>query len=336
MSKKLNLLSVAVVAALALPMAANAGDAKVYAGIHTAFEMVTIGDADAAYDINGKSRKGNKLGLKGSTDSNLMDFKAVYQFEIGLDASKDGSTGLNGGYFQRDTWAGLSSKTMGTVRAGTIGTAWKSTSKMVDPLFTTALEGRDGLVGGASSQLAGGVGTGKGRSTHTVRYDSPSIAGAKVSVNYAFVGTGKDNLGAGVLYKMGGIAAFANYQTSGEDAAGDALTAMKVGAKVKMGAIGISGAYEIDGGAISQTKDGEANHLYVAATYGMGATTLIANLGMKDDVSSTTKNGRTGFGVAVSQQVAKKVSIYAGYGSSSGNGTEVDKSALAIGMKAGF
>ena len=113
MSKKLNLLSVAVVAALALPMAANAGDAKVYGAVHVAFQQVTVGDADATYDIDGTSSKANKIGLKGSTDSNLMDFKAVYQFEMGLHQQKDS-------YFQRDTWVGLSSKSMGTVRGGTM------------------------------------------------------------------------------------------------------------------------------------------------------------------------------------------------------------------------
>ena len=321
MNKKL--LSVAVAAALVLPMAANAGDAKVYGAVHVALQSVTVGDADAVWDIDGTSSKANKLGIKGSTDTNLMDFKAVYQFEMGLHQENDA-------YFQRDTWVGMSSKSMGTVRGGTIGTAWKSNSKMVDPLFTTALEGRGKIVGGASANLAGGKGTNKGRSTHTVRYDSPSIAGAKLSVNYAFADA-KDNIGAGVTYKMGGMAFFGNYQTTGED-----LSATKVGAKIKMGAIGISGAYEIDGGAISDNKDGEANNLYVAATYGMGATTLIVNFGMSDDETSTDKTGRTGFGVAVSQKLAKKVSLYAGWGSSSGDDSDKDKSALAIGMKAGF
>lgn len=327
MSKKL--LSVAVAAALTLPMMANAGDAKVYGAVHVAFQQTTEGSDDAVYNIDGSGSKANKLGLKGSTDSNLMDFKAVYQFEMGLDQEKDS-------YFQRDTWVGLSSKSLGTVRGGTIATGWKSTSKMVDPLFTTALEARGGVVGGASSQLAGGKGTNRGRSTHTVRYDSPSIAGAKLVVNYAFApaSVGKDNIGAGVEFKSGGIAAFFNYQTSNTVA--DDLSAMKVGGKYTMGAIGISGSYEIDSGAISQTKDGEENNLYLAATYGMGATTLIASYGMSDDESSTSKTGRSGFGLAVSQQVAKKVSVYAGYGASTGDQSADDMKALAIGMKAGF
>jgi predicted porin len=327
MNKKL--ITAAVAAAMAVPMMANAGgNAKVYGAVHQAFQMVTVGDEDAVYTIDGTARKANKLGMKGSVDTNLMDAKAVYQFEMGLN-----SDGEKGSYFQRDTWAGLSSKSMGTVRAGTIATGWKSTAKMVDPLFTTALEGRSGVVGGASSQLAGGTGTGRGRATHTVRYDSPSMGGAKVVANYSFAPE-KDNIGVGVEYKMSGVAAFFNYQTS--NMGDEDLSAMKVGAKATFGDIGVSGAYAIDGGALSQMKDGEANHLYLAGTYGMGATTLIVNFGMSDDMSSTMKSGRTGFGFAVSQQVAKKVAIYGGYGMSSGDDSDNDVSALAIGMKAGF
>lgn len=321
MNKKL--LSVAVVAAMALPMTANAGAAKAYGAVHVALQSVTVGDADAVWDIDGTSSKATKMGVKGSTDTNLMDFKAVYQIEMGLNQQSDS-------FYQRDTWVGLSSKSMGTVRGGTIKTGWKSTSIMVDPLFTTALEGRGGVVGGASGQLAGGKGTGRGRSTHTVRYDSPSFGGVKLVANYAF-DAGKDNIGAGVVYKTGGISAFANYQTSGED-----LSAMKVGGKFSSGAIGISGAYEIDGGAISQNKDGEQNKLYLAGTYTMGATTLIVNFGSSAETTSGAANDSTGFGLAVSQKVAKKVSIYGGYGQSSGGDNYTDMSALAIGMNAKF
>ena len=353
MSKKLNLLSVAVVAALALPMAANAGAAKVYGQVHVALQQTTMGSDDAKWDIDGTSSKANKLGVKGSVDTNLMDFKAVYQYEAGLnmevtdtfdepdkvDPTNDVDTKVGEGiYFQRDTWVGLSSKSMGTVRAGTIGTAWKSTSKMVDPLFTTALESRSGAggIGGASKALAGGKGVYAGRATSTVRYDSPMIAGAKVSANYGFVDGSKNPMGLGVLYKMGDIAAFFNYQSTEED-----LSAMKVGAKMKMGAIGVSGAYEIDGGAISKKKDGKMNMFTGSASYSMGATTLIAKYSMNAD-SETGTNGadkldqRSGFALAVSQKVAKKASIYAGYGSSSGELSKNDVKALAIGMKAGF
>ncbi|MDX1810599.1 MAG: porin, partial [Gammaproteobacteria bacterium] len=200
MNKKL--MSIAVAAAMAVPMAANAGgEATAYGQIHVALQHVTVGDADGVMSIDGAGAKANKLGMKGSVDTNLMDAKAVYQFELGL--NQDGETGS---YFQRDTWAGLSSKSLGTVRGGTMATGWKSTSAMVDPLFTTALEGRGGVVGGASGQLAGGLGTNRGRATHTVRYDSPSMGGAKVVANYSFApdSVGDNNIGLGVIYKPKG------------------------------------------------------------------------------------------------------------------------------------
>jgi len=324
MNKKL--ITVAVATAMAIPMVANAGaKAKAYGGMHVAFQMVEVGDADATYDIDGSSRKGSKVGLKGSTDTNLMDFKAVYQIELGL------NQGGNGAVYQRDSWAGLSSKSKGTIRGGTIGTPWKSNSKLVDPLFTTALEGRGGVVGGASSRLAGGTAPDRGRSTHAVRYDSPSFSGVKVSANYAFIQGTEDAMGLGVTYKAKGMAGFFNYASTGEDKA-----AMKIGGKAKFGDIGVSGAYEIDQGAIGNAKDSEKNSLYVAGTYGMGATTLIVNFSMVAESASDAKDDSTGFGFAVSQKIAKKVSVYGGYGMSSGGDNYTEMSALAIGMKAGF
>jgi len=331
MNKKL--MSIAVASALALPMVnANAGDmAKVYGEVHVALERVKLGDADPTYDVNGKTRKANKLGLKGAVDTNLLDFKAVYQFEIGLDHQQT----FRDTYFQRDTWAGLTSKSMGTVRAGTIETAWKSNAKLVDPLFTTALEARDSVIHGESSNLAGGVAPDRGRATHSVRYDSPSFSGVKVSANYAFNQTGVDPMGLGVTWKAKGMAAFFNYQSTTKDA-GTLLSAMKVGGKAMFGAFGVSGAYAIDSGAIGGSKDDKQNMLYLAGTYGMGATTFVLSFSMADAKTSTSKDNSTGFGLAVNQKLAKKVSIYAGYGQSSGGSGYTKVDALALGMIAKF
>ncbi len=329
MNKKL--LSVAVIAALALPLTANAGTSKAYGKVHLALQGVTAGDASRVWDIDGESRKASKFGIKGSVDTNLMDFKAVYQLEMGLDMNKasDGQGYL--GYYERDTWTGMSSKTMGTVRGGTIISAWKSTSKLVDPMFTTAFEGRGKIVGGASSQLAGGTGDNRGRSTRTIRYDSPKIAGVKVSANYAFRDAA-DAMGVGVLYKAGGIAAFANYQTINADE-----SATKFGGKISMGAFGLSGAYEIDSGAISTNgKDGTQNSLYAAATYSMGATTFVANLGQVAESLKDAADDSLGYGFTVKQKVAKKVSIYAGYGASSGGTEYEDRTAIIVGMNSNF
>ena len=332
MNKKL--MSIAVASALALPVVNANADAmsKPYGEVHMAFQRVAAGSANATYDIDGTSSKANKLGLKGSVDTNLLDAVAVYQIELGFHNGK----ALYGEFFERDTWVGLSSKSMGTIRGGTMATAWKSNSALVDPLFTTALEGRGSVVGGDSSKLAGGVSPTSGRATHAVRYDSPSFGGVKVSANYSFNQTDQNPLGLGVTYKAKGMAGFFNYQSTGKDKA-----AMKVGGKAMFGAFGVSGAYEIDQGAIGGFKDSKMNELYLAGTYTMGATTFILNFGNAAESASGKKDNSTGFGLAVSQQLAKKVSMYAGYGTRSGGanaaGSGVDKiNALAIGMIAKF
>jgi len=332
MNKKL--LSVAVVAALAVPTLANAG-AKTYGQLHVAVESVTVGSGDAQWAVDGKSSKANKFGIKGSTDTDLMDFKAVYQYEIGL--KQDVGAGV---YYQRDTWVGMSSKSVGTVRMGTIITAWKSSTKSIDPLFTTALEGR-GFLDLTSGKLAGGSGDGRGRSTRTIRYDSPSIAGAKIVGDYN-MSDGENNVGVGVRFKSGPIKAFVDYKSIAKgnfvDDGAKSGTATKVGAKYAANGIGLSVQYEIDGGAVSGSTTKEQDNLFLNGTYTMGATTFILTAGNKFDSSSTAKDGYIGWGAAVSQQVAKKVALYVGYGATinDSSNSDNDVGALALGMKAGF
>jgi len=346
MNKKL--LSVAVLAVLAAPLTANAG-AKVYGAMHVAVERTTVGDADATYALDGRSRKASKLGLKGSTDTSLMDFKTVYKFEMGLDQNK----GAKGSYYQRDTWVGLSSKSMGTVRAGTIKTAWKATSSMVDPLFTTAFEGR-GFLGLTSAKQAGGTGDGRGRSTRTIRYDSPTIAGAKILADYNFSVEGENNIGLGLRYKIGGLKVFADYKSIGKgnfvDGGAKAGTATKVGAKFSSGAIGASFQYEKDSGAVTGSTTKTQDNLFANVTYSMGATTFIVTAGQQSDSSSGADDGRKSYAFVVSQKVAKKVSLYTGYGAYAGgvntstftkdaNGDTIKAdamSAFVVGIKAGY
>jgi len=344
MNKKL--IVVAVAGALALPMAANAGGkVKTYGAMHVAVERISVGDGDAQLSMNSSSRKGNRLGIKGSKDTNVADFKAVFQFEAGLNMEDThAKTGINSGkpttglYFQRDSWVGLSSKSMGTVRAGTMATSYKQSGAKLDPLFTTGAEGR-GAINIMSATMHAGVGDGRGRSAHTVRYDSPSIAGAKVIVDYNIVAGGAgDNFGAGVHWKNGPAKAFFDYQSIHADTfgTGDDVNAMKFGGAYTVAGFTIGAQYEIDGGAISKNKDGTQNMLFVTASYKMGSTTFIVNGGMADEKTDGAKNDNTSYVVAVSQAVAKKTGIYVGYAGTSGGDKHNEVSALIAGMTAKF
>ncbi len=340
MNKKL--ITIAVATAMAMPMVVNAGTkAKFYGRMHVAGEMVDDGTT-TTYSLNGHARKANRIGGKAEFDTNLMDFKGVAQIEIGLNQENNVTGKPPAEFFQRDSWVGLSSKSVGTVRMGTIVSSWKQTGKSVDPLFTTALEGR-GFLRTQSAQLVAGTGLGRGRSTHTVRYDSPNMGGAKVVLDYNFNPTGADNIGLGVRWKGGPAAVFFDYKSIGEgnyvDGGANSGTAMKFGGKYRMGDIAVMGEYSIDGGAISKTKDGTQNLLHLSGVYSMGATAVVVTFGMAAESTDGAKNGNTAFGLAVKQKLAKGFAAYVGYGLASGednyNGGN-DMSAAAAGLIATF
>jgi len=312
MNKKL--LVIAVAGVMAMPMVANAGGKhKAYGAVHLSVDRPD----ESEITVSGSGSKANKLGMKGSMDTNIADFKAVYQLEAGMTVGGDKEPG----FFERDTWAGLSSKSMGTVRVGTMATHYKQMGKATDALFTSSAEGR-GLIK-TQSKLHGGFGANGGRATNMVRYDSPSISGAKVIAHYQFVDGGDNNMGLGLQYKAGNYLAFFDYidmQSKGE------TTAMKFGGKAKFGPASVALQYELDDdGNIETTGDGE-NQLHVQGTYSMGATTFILTVGNNSE--------NTGYALAVSQKVAKKASVYVGY-AADGSGDD-DTTAITAGMKVAF
>ncbi len=337
---KKSLTALAVSAAMLAPMAVQAAVDKVYGRIHVAVENVDAGNG-GSWEVAGGPNKASALGVKGAVDTNLMDMKAVYKLELGLnmenqpDVADDTDRNVSGLFYQRDTWVGLSSKTMGTVRAGTLITPYKQSGKMIDPLFYTTAEGR-GALGMMSGTLHGGTGDGRGRSTNTIRYDSPRFAGAKFIVNYNLVPTGSNNSGMAIHYKSGPLFAFVDYQSLNSLVPGSRVSATKFGGKYTMGNFTLGGQYEIDGGAISERKDGQANTLFLNGAYKMGATTFTMSFGTRDETVANAQDNYTAWALAVLHAVAKQSAVYVGYGSASGGSSFNDGnggiSALTAGM----
>lgn len=328
---KKSLTAMAVAAVMATPMVASAdGDMTVYGRGHVAVQGVSAAGADTVIGVDSASAKGNAFGVKGGVDTNLMDFKAIYQFEIGLNGEGDSGKGT---FFQRDTWVGVNSKSLGKVTVGTVTTHYKQTAKQVDPLFLTGAEARGALA--MHSGLAGGLGEQAGRATDTIRYDIPGVVkGLKATATYQFNTVAKNNMGFGASYMVGPADIFVSY-VAGEKGGEDA-TATKVGATAGFGDASVSFNYEIDGGMISGDVDDPMNMLFVNAAYKLGSSTLTASYGMKDD-GDTTDAGHASYAVAVVQNLAKKTDAYVAYGSKMPNNSNIDATTLfAVGMVHNF
>lgn len=328
MNKKL--IAVAVAAAMTLPAMANAGAKnKFYGQVHIS---INHANEDAGWSIDGSPPKANMIGAKGSVDTNLADFKGVYKFEIGINPNLNAADGKgNGPAYQRDTWVGLSSKKIGTVRMGTMATPWKQTGKMVDPFFLTSGEARS-FIGAADNTQGKGFGHNRGRANQSFRYDTPSFGGLKVIGMVSINGAGKDTHNAGVHYKKGPIAAFFDFTNY---ASAEKKT-MKVGGKYKMGPASIALSFTKNDDAILKTDrsaaiaaaGGEAdpgNMIFGAATYTMGASTLALSIGKNDQ--------NLGYTVGVKQKLAKTMLAYLAYaGSSDDKKSGLSTGAATFGM----
>ena len=331
-----SLIALAVFGVIATPLTtayAKPDTSKVYGVVHVALEKV---GKDSNLDVNSSYRKGTALGVKGGVDAGPV--KVNYKMELGLDTDSysvdavkeaDASTTISayspGVIYQRDTWVGIKAG-MGQVRIGTMATLYKSTGKMIDPLFTTALEGRGMLE--TMSVLHSGNGIGKGRSTNMISYNTPKISGvAKINFHYQTNGE-NPNYGGGVTFNLGSADLFAA-TVSNYNAADDGnQSAYKLGGRVGMGSIGLSAQVET-GEAINDDTKG-----FGSASYTMGMLTIAATGGYTVDKDG---DNDLSFGAAVLQKLSKKTTAYVGGGlAMPGEDSLSSESAWLAGLKHKF
>jgi predicted porin len=190
---------------------------------------------------------------------------------------------------------------------------------MLDPLYRTALQGRDG---GLQSNLHRGAGEeGEGRADNTLRYDSPSWNGLKAGFHYTLDSTeddGEDDnpYGVGLSYENGGILVFADYITT--DTGGDD-SAWKVGGKYTLNNLALMAQYEKDKGLISsKTPDtsGDGADLWqLGASFTLGNNMLYFGYGNSSSGSdgSDAPSDYFAWTLAGVHHMSKRTSVYAGF-----------------------
>jgi len=315
MNKKL-LIALSVAAAAVAPLGAtraativygqidlstNVWDTQTYAQPFSSPSIVFRGHTlNRGHNIDLDSNQ-TAVGVKGS-EALGGGLKAVYKLEWQLDPTTSGSTSItNGSYLGngkpskdlwrgRDMWLGLQSAGMGRVVFGTISTAYKSTGKMLDPLYRTSLQARNL---GLESPLQQGRGQdGQGRANKTIRYDSPSMMGAKLIGTYTLhtnTATANDNpYSLALVYHQGPILGFASYITNNH---GGNDSAWKIGGKFSYAGAALFGQFEKDNGLItrsfggntrlagSQFNGGGANTWFLGGSYKMGRALLVVEYG---------------------------------------------------------
>ncbi len=185
MQKKI--IALAIAAAFAAPTAfAETSNVTVYGIANVSYDVVNT-SGNAAGTLKSFSNKKissntSRIGLKGSED--LGDgLSAIWQVESLVAIDNAGGT-----FGTRNTFAGLSSATAGTVLLGRHDTPYNIASRSMD-LFADGLADNRSLMGGATLNLAnlGGSSAGAsfdGRQPDVLAYISPAMSGFTGAIAY--------------------------------------------------------------------------------------------------------------------------------------------------------
>lgn len=224
----------------------------------------------------------------------------------------------------------------GLIRAGVVETPYMQTGNMIDPFSDDALSTR--FFVDIQSALHHTNGKGRGRATHTVRYDSVvSTNGFGVQAFYS-VDNSEDShngYGAGLTYTSQGMKLFAQYYDNGEPGDDEAY---KLGGTLGSERFMLFGQYEFDKGLISlvenlsppgaggaATTDGDvtaeknrttgADVWVLGAAYSAGRVQLVYEYGERKDSSNgaVSRDGHTGWILGAKLRLDKHFYFYTGY-----------------------
>jgi len=273
--------------AAALPLSAFA-DVTIYGKASASFQSTDEAGDTTTEVVSNSSR----IGVKGS-ESLSDDLKAIYKFEFEVhidDGDKNGET-----FTQRNIYAGLQSKTKGTVIIGKFDTPLKVAQKKID-LFSD-------LEGDIKSILT----KNENRESNSLMYSSPKAWGA-VKASVAYIAKEDEAVDDGtsmsIAYSEGGIYAALAYDQNVEAEDAEVL---RLVTQLNFGALQLGALYEDQDAGSSSLLDGDAWML--SAKYKLGKLALKVQLGESD----TSQSGAETFSVGADYILSKQTKIYTYY-----------------------
>lgn len=376
MQKKIIVLAIA--SALTVPAMAFA-DVSVSGQINMSVDVKNDG-ANPSASTNQLTDNQSRLIFKGSEDlgsgmSAIFQLDARFTADNGQIAGKTTTTTTGAGtyvststftskstttasLFSGNTFLGLSSDTMGTLKVGNLDTPFKSSTRGLDVFYDVAGDNRTGLGG----LLGGGHDLRLGNS---IVYNSPSMSGFSVAAGTVF---GAETAGSGAtkgsayslagMYSANGIYATLAYDTAKAGTAGSGDLGAGAGGLFGTGSLKDDEAKSLRLGGGYTMDQITVNAIFEQPKYTSGATESKNTnfyLGGKFAISSTdsvraayTKHGATDvggtkltdsanqFAIGYAHDMSKATSVYATYVKTSADGALPDPSTLSFGMKHAF
>lgn len=368
MQKKL--IALAVAGAFAAPAFAATSNVDVYGQINMSVERVDDGSESFARMV---SNNNSYIGFKGSEDLG-GGLSAVWQIEANLNTDGNSSTAsasyMNGTvsasmatttannniYGTRNTYIGLSSKTLGTVIAGVHDTPYKLSTGGLD-IFVGTLGDYNSIFGAA------GTSTNKAynassvfdlRTGNTIAYISPNFSGFDFKAGYVMGLEGTETSSRSHAYSLSGsynngplfvTAAYEKHSDVGttgcnvgavclgEGTAGD-RNAWKVGVGYTIGSLKLGAIYE----NMEDDVDVIGHNTWgLNAAYNMGAITLKGSYAKAGELDQTNDSGATMYALGVDYALSKRTTVQLTYARmnndsngqwSLGQGPQVNASAM--------
>lgn len=301
---KKNVIALAVAAAMAAPLAAQAAP-TVYGKARVSIDSIDYSsDATTKEDHLAVSDRVSRVGIKGSEDLG-GGMKAIYGFEWG--APIDGDT-----LSERNSYVGLSGG-FGTILAGKHDTPYKMVGS-ADVFGDTAADAQNsnGIIG------YNGFDT---RAANAVAYVSPDLNGWTIMAagvagegsNAGDKDTGlTDAISIGVKGAIGPVKVGVGYESYSKDFTNTTKdkTGMKVDLGYTMGTLGLGLTVQSAGDG-SDTKSDMST--LASLTYGMGANTLAVQYGMVDEHKDHGDHDFTRTSLGLIHNFSKSTDAYVAY-----------------------
>jgi len=333
------ILSTAIAAICAAPMATLAADNNLYGQMRYSFNSVSDLDGTGQDGLSGNDNV-SLFGLKG-TAGDKGGTQAFYHLQTG--APTDANTGGKA-FNQRFYFAGLKGG-WGKAAYGRMTNAYKFDGFKLDPFYNLSHVNAGGSFasGGASYGLSPAT---NGFTDNALQYNSPAFAGITVNAGLYVDDSNEDDHGTniGVSWKASGFNVGLQMASNGDTStipgvsAGDAMR-LHGGFKTKVFSVGLS--YEtVDEGTVANA-DASTNYMYLVGRFNVTPKTeLVATVGTVDpDAGAGNVNAEgTGYQFGVFQTVVPKTQMYVTYGTASLDNQAEDPSVISVGAihKFGF
>jgi predicted porin len=338
MNKKLIAAAVASACVLAAPAAQ--AEITVYSNIQFELTNTDIDGSDSTTTVNDKER--GRLGIKGGHDlgGGLKSVAlAEFDFEGGNKDAEFGGTSANRAAFRvREINAGLKGA-FGTIRLGTVKSAYKySGGVKYDPFVTTALEARG--VGMSGAEVANGRNKAGGHNGFLNNAFQYNIKAGMVKVHATYSlddtdadsGTANDDDGEYTLGVTVGNkkweAGFALYN-EGVSVSTENQENQKLFGKISFGNSTILAQWEVtDTGAAS---NGETDYKWLGYNLKLGKGLLNAQYATVDP--DGTNNDRDMITVGYIHKFNKQTRIFAGYQTIDYDAASSDSDEITLGIR---